>query len=483
MLRIDLTGLLEDTGIAAGTRPTLLDAGDGDFLVSWLQPDGDDGGYVAMSALYTETSPGAWLAPDQAVRLKAFDTFPKDHSVAVSFDDGGQFVNVSWTEDSGRLCSDKVYNQRYDIDGNRLGGATKAVEDDALTNEQPLAGDTLEVAGDMLAAAGVLDGQIVVVYTEQQSDHDLALAAHVIDVNTSEETGSRDGTADVFVLTDRTFSTGVDQETAINPLGSQLNAGLAISHINGVPITTATPVDVGSGWIQLRDDGWLTVTPDAGYRGQVVFDYTIAGATNDTEADGRVVVNVDASEASAAVTLLNQVRTVAEDMSTGVDLKVADIAMADGALRTDGLSLTGLDAGMFKIVGNALYLKEGVKLDFETKPTLSIEIQASHGNGLDEAANFALSVEGAGETTAFEATGDTLVFAPGYDDAGDEHLLVDLGNTEYATFQELLESGALVQAGDDVVITLNAGDPADSHKITLRGVELSALSDLDFKFS
>ena len=88
--------------------------------------------------------------------------------------------------------------------------------------------------------------------------------------------------------------------------------------------------------------------------------------------------------------------------------------MTDGELGTDGLSLTGLDAGMFKIVGNALYLKEGAELDFEAKPTLSIEILASRGDELDGAASFTLNVESASETAASEAISDTLVFAPGY---------------------------------------------------------------------
>lgn len=482
VLRIDLTGLLDGASIAVGTKPTVLDAGDGDFLVTWLQAGGNDGGYVAMSALYADTSPGTWLVPEGATRLKAFDTLPEHYLVSVLSDDGGPFLSMTWRDDSGGPYHDKVYNQRYDIDGTRLGYTTKVAEDDAPTNEQALTSDTLEFAGDTLAVSGVIDGQTVVVYTEQQSDHDLVLAAHVIDGSSPAE-NDQGATAGPIDVAEKTFSTGVEQETAINPLGSQIDDGLAISHINGIPITTATPVDVGAGWVQLREDGWLTVTPDAGYTGQVAFGYTVAGATASTDGDGCVVVNVEAGETPEAVTLLNQVRAVPEGMSTAADLKVADIAMADGGLKTDGLSLTGLDADMFKIVGNALYLKEGAQLDVKAKPALSIEIQASHGNDLDGAARFTLSVESASETAASEAIGDTLMFGPGYDDVGGEHQVIDLGGTGYATFQDLLASGALVQAGDDVVINLSPVDPADPHEIAVKGVDLSALSDVDFKFS
>ena len=83
-----------------------------------------------------------------------------------------------------------------------------------------------------------------------------------------------------------------------------------------------------------------------------------AGVLNGEDPEGHVVVDVGADAAPAVVTLRNQVTAVAEDVSTASALKVADIAMADGELGTDGLSLTGLDAGMFEIVGNAVRMRK-----------------------------------------------------------------------------------------------------------------------------
>ena len=481
VLRIDLTDLLAGSGIASGTKPALLDVGGGDFLVSWLQPEGDDrSGYAVMSALYVETGSGTWLAPEHAVSLKSFDSMPDDYSVAVSSDETGRFINVTWREDSsGQEGGDRLYSQTYDIGGNRLGDTTKVAQDDGPADAQP--------AADTVAAAGLPEGQIVVVYAEQKSDGDVDLAAQIFEVGTDEGAGAGEPSQYAVDLSEvlaaeNAFSTRVDEETAINPLANDLGAGLTISRINDVPISMATPVDVGSGWVQLREDGWLTVTPDAGYRGPIAFEYTAAGTEDDAASTGRVVVNVEASEAPASVALLNQVTAIAEDVSTAGDLKVADIAMADGELGTDGLSLTGLDASMFKIVGNALYLKQGIELDFETKPTLSIEIQSSGTGGLDGAASFTLNVASAGETLPPLATDDTFDFEPAYT-AYSEHEVVDLSDSGYATLRELIDSGALVQAGDDVVITLDPGDLADPHKITLKGVDLSALSATDFKFS
>ena len=141
-------------------------------------------------------------------------------------------------------------------------------------------------------------------------------------------------------------------------MANKIGVGLTISHINDVPITLETPVDVGCGGVQLREDGWLTVNPDAGYTGQLAFDCTVAGTADGADSKSHVIINVDV-----------------------------------------------------------------------------------------------------------------------------EREVIDLGSTGYTTFQELLDSGALVQAGEDVVITFNPDDPAGVHKITLKGVELLALSEPDFKFS
>jgi hypothetical protein len=479
VLAIDLTALLGGAGIAEGTEPTLLDAGNGAFLVSWLQPDPSGAGYVATAAVYSRTDFGVWQAPEHATRLAAFDSAPKDYAVTLSADDSQPSLNVIWSADPGGPDgSNAVYSQRFDLDGRQLGSATEIAQDHVA--------DAQQAAGNTLAAAGLHSGQTVVVYARQGPGGDLDLAAHITgpsDVGMLQEHGRTGTSHGDDAVHDATFTTRIDQETAINPLGHAAASGLAISHINGVPITTATPVDVGRGWVQLRDDGWLTVTPDVGYTGPIAFDYAVAGAAHDQDAKGHVVVKVEATGAPAAVTLLNQVTAVAEDASAAADLKVADIAMADGELGTDGLSLTGLDASMFKIVGNALYLKEGIELDFETKPTLSVEILASHADVFDGGANFTLSIESTGDAPGVAATGDAFVFASGFGDTTGAHQVIDLSSTGYKTFQELCRSGALAQVGEDVVITLSPDAHDALQKIILKGVELTALSDADFKFA
>jgi len=265
------------------------------------------------------------------------------------------------------------------------------------------------------------------------------------------------------------FTTGVDQEIAIDVPARVDRADSTVSHINGIPITTTAPVNVGSGWVQLREDGWLTVNPNAGYAGRIAFDCTIVGA-NARQYAHRATVDVGGDPAAAAL---------AESSAMGADIKLADMAANDNALGTEGLSQAGLYADMFKIVGTTLYLRAGVELDFGTKPASSVEIL---GDGASEGGG----EHGSGALLS-DTAGDAFLFAPGFADAGDKpnsdpREVIDVSSSGYATFQDLLDSGALVQDGPDVVLTIDPADPLHSDRITLRGVDLSALSDSDFKF-
>ncbi len=478
VLRIDLTGLLGESGIAEGTKPTLLDTSGGDIVVSWLQPDGDDGDFVVMAALYKAAGPGTWIEPDQPIRLQEFESEPRDFSVTVSEDDSTA-LTVTWRADNdGRGGGDKVLSQRYDIDGNDVGRTVRVADNAMPAGEQQLSAQTL-------SAAGLLDGQIVVVYTEQRSNGDVDLAAQIIDARSIVAAGGGTEGADTGAAASiSTFATNVDQEIAIDVVSNAASDSVAVSQINGVPITPAAPVDVGSGWVQLREDGRLTVSPNVGFTGSIAFDCTVSDTAR------HIIVNVAASEPQVALELVDPVTTPAEDVSTTADIKVAELATSDEELSTRGLSIAGLDADMFKIVGTTLYLKAGIDLDLETKPTLSIEIRAGGDSGPDEQINFTLDIENASASNASDshAFSDTFVFAPGLGStasqsgqATDSREIIDLSSSGYATFQQLLDSGALVQDGADVVITTNPDDPAHSDKIILRGIELSHLTSSDFK--
>ena len=86
-----------------------------------------------------------------------------------------------------------------------------------------------------------------------------------------------------------------------------------------------------------------------------------------------VVIEVnDVNEAPTAVTINEPLASIAENASTTARTAVGTISVADDALGTNGILLSGNDADMFEVQGKTLYLKAGAALDFETNPSLDV---------------------------------------------------------------------------------------------------------------
>ncbi|BDI15504.1 hypothetical protein ANSO36C_13060 [Nostoc cf. commune SO-36] len=101
------------------------------------------------------------------------------------------------------------------------------------------------------------------------------------------------------------------------------------------------------------------------------------------------------NQAPVAVSLANTVTSLSESTSTATPLKVANIIVSDDALGTNTLGLTGADANFFEITGNALFLKAGTTLDFETKTSYNVSVNVNDttvGNNPDATTAFSLSV-------------------------------------------------------------------------------------------
>ena len=80
--------------------------------------------------------------------------------------------------------------------------------------------------------------------------------------------------------------------------------------------------------------------------------------------------------APTAVSVENAVVEILENTSTASPVKIGDLVVTDDGLGTNDLSLAGVDAAAFEITGNVLFLKSGISLDFETKSSYSIVINA-----------------------------------------------------------------------------------------------------------
>src|SRR6185295_4383400 len=89
------------------------------------------------------------------------------------------------------------------------------------------------------------------------------------------------------------------------------------------------------------------------------------------------------------------VTSIPENTSVAGPLKLADILVTDDGLGANHLSVTGVDAGFFQIIGTALYLRAGTALSSTVKPSYSASVNVDDstvGSSPDASVNFTLAV-------------------------------------------------------------------------------------------
>ncbi|WP_158270450.1 cadherin domain-containing protein, partial [Limnohabitans sp. 2KL-17] len=141
-----------------------------------------------------------------------------------------------------------------------------------------------------------------------------------------------------------------------------------------------------------------------------VADSTVAGSTFVSTDYALNVTNVN--EAPILIGLTNTTTSLAENTSTTTRIRVADIAVADDALGTNTITLTGTDAGNFEVVGAALYLKAGVVLDYETKASYAVSVKVADSTVVGStfvSTDYALSVTNVNEAPTVTLAKDILV--------------------------------------------------------------------------
>lgn len=109
-----------------------------------------------------------------------------------------------------------------------------------------------------------------------------------------------------------------------------------------------------------------------------------------------LTVNVTAQNDAPSAVLLTDVHApIAENASTKVPIKIADIGIADVDGGNNVLSLAGADAGLFQIIGGDLWLRAGAKLDFENNPRLDVTVNVNDpavGGAVDAFRSLSLTV-------------------------------------------------------------------------------------------
>ena len=142
--------------------------------------------------------------------------------------------------------------------------------------------------------------------------------------------------------------------------------------------------------------------------------YTVSILARDSSLSGSTPVSAtfnllvtDVNEVPTALAFANTTSSLAENTSTSVRIKVADIVVTDDALGTETIALAGADATRFELEGNSLYLKAGTVLNYEAKSAYVVSISASDPSlpgSAAVAANFNFSV-----TDVSEVPGTTVV--------------------------------------------------------------------------
>ncbi|SEA85180.1 malectin domain-containing carbohydrate-binding protein [Rubrimonas cliftonensis] len=128
-------------------------------------------------------------------------------------------------------------------------------------------------------------------------------------------------------------------------------------------------VDVPRDDVENGDDVVNVTLTGAVSAGGETVEIAAAAATGVvTEDDEAEPVNL----APTAVSLAAIVSEVAGGAS--VATRIADISVADDGLGTNVLGLTGADAALFEIIGDALFLKAGQTLDAAANPTLDVAV-------------------------------------------------------------------------------------------------------------
>ena len=199
-------------------------------------------------------------------------------------------------------------------------------------------------------------------------------------------------TADIFALSNLSSTNGQPQAGNLIVLGQEdariVNvdrSGVITSTLNisGDPGNPLTPAGQQHEGVTMDRAGILYVVNENG-GGSIDYPqlWVYAPATQPNAAPTAVIVD-------------NATTTLPESSSTASRVKLGDIIVTDDGLGTNTLSLSGADAASFELTGTEFFLKAGVALDFETKSSYAVTVNADDttiGSTPDISVNFTLTV-------------------------------------------------------------------------------------------
>ena len=203
--------------------------------------------------------------------------------------------------------------------------------------------------------------------------------------------------SDVYALSNLPFLTDASHLLVLSQESGQIvnidRAGTVYSRLTivsdpGNPLSVADQTDEG---LTMDNEGKLYVVNENG-----------GGDSNHPQL--WVYAHSDDPDlAPTAVTLTNTVTSIPENISVAAPIKLADIIVTDDGLGANNLTLTGMDAGSFQIIGTGLYLRAGTALNASTKPSYSVVVNVDDptvGSTPDANTNFTLTITAAAGGTS-----------------------------------------------------------------------------------
>jgi hypothetical protein len=443
LLVINLHAQLGGAGlIEGGTKPVLSNLGENGFLVSWLQPNGD--GFDLVAAHYRAIDDGAWLPPEDVIRLRHFDEKPEEFSVVAA---GDENLVATW-RDAGSGGGHDVQVQRFDLQGNPIGDAF------GVTSHRQSADDTS-------VSAGLPDGRVVVVLTEDSGNGDRDIVAHVFDASGAETGGDGDrGPSREAVQIDQ----------SADHFSEAVAARQAASQEPHTSDSTDADTDIGN--VAQAPDGKSVPVPQVDPAPANVQSLVVA-AIDPT--DGVTIDILPGDRAAYTVTAINGMTVGAPDDATGL---AAPVRVADGfvQLRDDGQIVFSPDV---TFAGSATF---GCTVAHAALHDGTGTIHVSIVDGSSQRAPHAAGDDDGDRSTTF---GDTLFFGDiilNYEGVGARHA-IDEPASRYPMFDVLRDAGALAPIGDDIAMTPCPDNAASSDELALKFMTFDGLEMGYFKFS
>ena len=132
----------------------------------------------------------------------------------------------------------------------------------------------------------------------------------------------------------------------------------------------------GPDWITLSGTVLTANTPD-GVTEEGLQAINLQIGYTDEKVVSPFSAHLTLNKAPTALELTDVTTSLVENTDTSQPIKLADISITDDALGSNIITLSGDDAAAFEVSGNALLLKAGTTLDFETKSSYDINVNVA----------------------------------------------------------------------------------------------------------